>query len=68
MRVDPLSIKDLHGHLRLEQNQPSIDLSPARANLAAKRSSNRGGRSGHPQTFSSSGRGNSSNTNISKNS
>nr|POE67711.1 hypothetical protein CFP56_13857 [Quercus suber] len=55
-RVDPLSIEDLFGHLlaheiRLEQQQPTVDLALARANFAGRQNS-----------LSQSGRGSSSST------
>ena len=49
-RVDPLSIEDLYGHLlahelRLEHQQPTVDLSFVGANFAG-RATSRGGRGG----------------------
>ena len=47
-RVDPMTLDDLYGHLlahelRLEQNQPTVDLALASANIVAKKGSSRGG-------------------------
>jgi hypothetical protein len=66
-RADPLSIEDLYGHLlaheqHLEHNQPTVDLSTANVNFAAKRGSIRGGRGGRSSYFQNSGRGYSSNS------
>ena len=65
-RVDPLSIEDLYGHLlaheiRLEQQQPTVDLALVGANFAG-RGNSRGGCGGHQYSFSPSGRGSSSST------
>jgi hypothetical protein len=76
-RVDPLSVEELYAHLlaheqRLEQNQPTVDLTTGStthgsANFAAKRGSSRGGRGGR-HSFPSSGRGNFTNTSYGRNS
>jgi len=76
-RVDPLSVEELYVHLlaheqRLEQNQPTVDLTTGStthgsANFAAKRGSSRGGRGGC-HSFPSSGRGNFTNTSYGRNS
>ena len=60
-RVDPLSIDELYRHLlahelRLEHQQPTMDLSIAGANFAG-RGPSRGGRGGG--SFPSAGRGSS---------
>jgi hypothetical protein len=66
-RADPFSIEDLYGHLlaheqRLEHNQPTIDLSIANVNFAAKRGSICGGSGGRSSYFQNFGRGYSSNS------
>jgi hypothetical protein len=66
-RADPFSIKDLYRHLlaheqRLEHNQPTIDLSTANVNFAAKRGSICGGHGGRSSYFQNSGKGYSSNS------
>ena len=65
-RVDPLSIEDLYRHLlaheiRLEQQQPTVDLALAGANFGG-RGNSRGGRGGHQNSLSPSGCGSSSST------
>ena len=67
-----MTLDDLYGHLlahelRLEQNQPAVDLALASANIAAKKGSSRGGRGGRSQQFFSSGRGHNSNNNSNRN-
>ena len=47
-RVDPLTVDELYGHLlahelRLEHQQPTVDLQLARANFAAGRGNSHGG-------------------------
>uniref|UniRef100_A0A7N2M6I2 Uncharacterized protein n=1 Tax=Quercus lobata TaxID=97700 RepID=A0A7N2M6I2_QUELO len=59
--VDPFSLEDLYGHplaheIRLEQQQPTIDLSLASANFANRGNSARGGRDGRHSTTSHSPR------------
>ena len=72
-RVDPMTLDDLYGHLfahelRLEQNQPAVNLALASANIAAKKGSSRGGHGGRSQQFFSSGKRHNSNNNSNRNS
>ena len=67
-----MTLDDLYGHLlahelRLEQNQPAVDLALTSANIAAKKGSSRGGRGGRSQQFFSFGRGHNSNNNSNRN-
>jgi hypothetical protein len=75
-RVNPLSVEELYAHLlaheqRLKQNQPFVDLTTRNtihgsANFAAKRGSTHGSRGGR-HSFSSSERGNFTNTSYGRN-
>ncbi|KAA8517764.1 hypothetical protein F0562_015231 [Nyssa sinensis] len=62
IRVEPLSLEDLYGHLfahekRLEQHQATVDLTVANANFTSRNTTNCGGRGNRYGSPSHNGRG-----------